>query len=89
MWELTDNLLEEIAKRLAEAIHPERIYHFGLHTPGNVDRHSDVDLPAVVPNTGIMKDAFCLGEDCVWVLKRSSRISDADRPVEATPWASR
>jgi predicted nucleotidyltransferase len=51
MRELTKNLLEEITKRLAESIHPERIYLFGSHAIGRADEESDVDLLAVVPDT--------------------------------------
>jgi len=51
MRELTENLLEEITKRLAEAIQPERIYLFGSHAAGNANQDSDVDLLIVVPDT--------------------------------------
>lgn len=51
MRELTDNLLQEITKRLAESIQPERIYLFGSHAAGNANQDSDVDLLAVVPDT--------------------------------------
>jgi len=51
MRELTENLLEEMTKRLAESIQPERIYLFGSHAAGNADQDSDVDLLAVVPDT--------------------------------------
>ena len=51
MRELTENLLEEITKRLAESIQPERIYLFGSHAAGNANQDSDVDLLAVVPDT--------------------------------------
>jgi predicted nucleotidyltransferase len=48
---LSTELLNEITKRLAESIHPVRIYLFGSHAAGNADDDSDVDLLAVVPNT--------------------------------------
>jgi predicted nucleotidyltransferase len=50
MRELTDNLLGEITRRLAESIQPERIYLFGSHAAGNADQDSDVDLLAIVPD---------------------------------------
>jgi len=51
MKKLSAELLDEITKRLAESIHPERIYLFGSHAAGNAEPDSDVDLLAVVPNT--------------------------------------
>jgi len=37
MKELSTELLDEITKRLAKSIHPERIYLFGSHAAGNAD----------------------------------------------------
>jgi predicted nucleotidyltransferase len=51
MKELSTELLDEITKRLAESIHPERIYLFGSHAAGIADQDSDVDLLIVVPDT--------------------------------------
>ena len=51
MRELTENLLAEITRRLAQSIQPERIYLFGSHATGQADNDSDVDLLAVVPDT--------------------------------------
>jgi len=49
---LSIKLLDEITKRLAESIHPERIYLFGSYAAGKADDDSDIDLLAVVPDTG-------------------------------------
>lgn len=51
MRELTENLLQEITRRLAESIQPERIYLFGSHAAGNANDDSDVDLLVVVRDT--------------------------------------
>ncbi len=51
MKEISTELLDEITKRLAESIHPERIYLFGSHAAGNADDDSDVDLLVVVRDT--------------------------------------
>jgi predicted nucleotidyltransferase len=51
MKEISTELLKEITRRLAESIHPERIYLFGSHATGNADDDSDVDLLIVVPDT--------------------------------------
>ena len=48
MRELSAELLNEITRRLAESIHPERIYLFGSHATGRADDDSDVDLLVVV-----------------------------------------
>jgi len=52
MKKLSSELLDEITKRLANSIHPERIYLFGSHAAGTADQDSDVDLLIVVPDTG-------------------------------------
>lgn len=52
MKELSTELLDEITKRLAESIHPERIYLFGSHAAGIADQDSDVDILVVVADTG-------------------------------------
>jgi predicted nucleotidyltransferase len=51
MKELSAELLDEIARRLAASIHPERIYLFGSHAAGDADQDSNIDLLAVVPDT--------------------------------------
>jgi predicted nucleotidyltransferase len=51
MTELSAGQLDEITKRLAKSIHPERIYLFGSYAVGSADKDSDVDLLAVVPDT--------------------------------------
>jgi len=51
MKEISTELLNEITRRLAESIHPERIYLFGSHAAGNPDDDSDVDLLVVVRDT--------------------------------------
>ena len=51
MKEISTELLDEISKRLAESIHPERIYLFGSHAAGYAEDDSDVDLLAVVRDT--------------------------------------
>ena len=51
MKEISTKLLNEITKRLAESIQPERIYLFGSHAAGKADDDSDVDLLIVVPDT--------------------------------------
>ncbi len=51
MKEISTKLLNEITRRLAESIHPERIYLFGSHAAGTPDDDSDVDLLVVVRDT--------------------------------------
>ena len=51
MKEISTELLNEITRRLAESIHPERIYLFGSHAAGNPDDDSDIDLLVVVRDT--------------------------------------
>lgn len=51
MTELSTELLDEMTKRLAESIQPEKIYLFGSHAAGYASRDRDVDLLIVVPDT--------------------------------------
>ena len=48
MKDLSPELLEEIVRRLVEALHPVGIYLFGSHASGTPDKDSDVDLLVVV-----------------------------------------
>ncbi len=70
MKELSTELLEEITKRLAESIHPERIYLFGSHAAGNADQDSDIDLLAVIPEIDkSTRDVARKGRASLWGLK--------------------
>ena len=51
MKELSTELINEITNRLADALHPLKIYLFGSHATDNADADSDVDLLIVVPDT--------------------------------------
>ncbi len=44
-----DPVLEEIVRRLVDALRPERIYLFGSRARGDAGRDSDYDLMVVVP----------------------------------------
>ena len=48
MKELPPELLDEIVRRLVDAIHPVGIYLFGSHASGTPHADSDVDLLVVV-----------------------------------------
>ena len=47
MENLSRQILDEIVRRLADALHPARIYLFGSHVAGRPDADSDVDLLVV------------------------------------------
>lgn len=49
MRQITGELLNEITRRIVEAVHPEKIILFGSHAWGEPDESSDVDLFIVVP----------------------------------------
>lgn len=62
-------VLDEITKRLAESMHPERIYLFGSHAAGNADQDSDVDLLAVVQDTNRSTREIAIeGREGLWDL---------------------
>jgi len=70
MKELSTELLNEITKRLAESMHPERIYLFGSHAAGSADRDSDVDLLIVIPDTNQSHHDLALkGRASLWGLE--------------------
>jgi len=50
MKDIPRGLLDEIVRRLVEALQPEEIYLFGSHAQGTPHDHSDLDLLIVVPN---------------------------------------
>lgn len=50
MNDISPQLLDEIVRRLVEALQPEEIYLFGSHASGTPHRHSDLDLLVVVPD---------------------------------------
>ena len=51
MENVSAELLDEIVKRLRDALHPVAIYLFGSQVHGDVDKDSDIDLLAVVQDT--------------------------------------
>lgn len=48
---MTQNLLDEIANRLANEFHPEGIWLFGSHAWGTPVEGSDLDIFVVVPES--------------------------------------
>lgn len=51
MENVSAGVLDEIVKRLTDALHPVAIYLFGSQVHGDVDKDSDIDLLAVVRDT--------------------------------------
>lgn len=47
--ELTDELLQEIVRRIVAAVHPEKIILFGSAARGEMSSNSDVDLLVIKP----------------------------------------
>lgn len=52
MTEVTPELLDEIVRRLVDALHPLRIWLFGSQAEGKFHAHSDIDLMIVVADDG-------------------------------------
>ena len=50
MKEIPPDLLDEIVRRLVEALDPLEIYLFGSHAQGKAHEHSDLDFLIVVPD---------------------------------------
>ena len=51
MREITPELLKEIARRIENAAHPEKIFLFGSHAWGEPTPDSDLDLFVVVSSS--------------------------------------
>lgn len=67
---LSPELLDEIVRRLAEALHPVGIYLFGSQADGTAAPDSDIDLLVVVPDTDVTTlDLARLGRRSLWGLK--------------------
>jgi uncharacterized protein len=49
---MTDAIIREAARRIAEKFHPERIILFGSQAKGTADDKSDVDLLVICRVTG-------------------------------------
>ena len=52
--DVTEEALETVAKRLATAIAPRRVYLFGSHARGDAREHSDVDLMIVLDDETVV-----------------------------------
>jgi uncharacterized protein len=50
MSDIPAGLLDEIVRRLVQALRPDEIYLFGSRANGTPHRHSDLDLLVVVPD---------------------------------------
>ena len=48
---VSEELLNEVVRRVREALHPQEIYLFGSQAAGSPDTDSDIDLLAVVADT--------------------------------------
>ena len=67
---LSPELLDEIVRRLAEALHPLGIYLFGSQADGTAGEDSDIDLLVVVPDTDVpTRELAVQGELSLWGLK--------------------
>jgi len=49
MKQITVELINEITKRIMEALHPEKIILFGSHVWGKPGEYSDIDLFIIIP----------------------------------------
>lgn len=61
MKTVTQEQLDEVVRRLVEAVHPERIYLYGSHAYGTPSEDSDIDLLVVVADE-VSNDARLYGQ---------------------------
>jgi len=46
-----EEILQEMVRRIVEAVHPDKIILFGSHARGEANEHSDIDLMVVAPSS--------------------------------------
>ena len=51
-------VLEELVRRIVEAVHPTRIILFGSASRGEMHEHSDLDLLVVIPDNLPQKEGW-------------------------------
>jgi len=70
MRELSQELRDEIVHRLANALHPVKIYLFGSHASGDANQGSDVDMLIVVPDTELTQRQLARrGRQSLWGMR--------------------
>jgi len=47
----TETVIQEMVRRIVEAVHPDKIILFGSHARGEAGPDSDVDLMVIAPST--------------------------------------
>jgi predicted nucleotidyltransferase len=45
-----EDVLQEIVRRIVEAVHPDKIILFGSYARGEANEHSDLDLMVIAPS---------------------------------------
>ena len=66
MKTITNDLLQEMTRRLVEQFQPEQVILFGSHAWGMPDRDSDVDLLVIVTHSGLSDyERAVLGHRCL------------------------
>lgn len=69
MRDIPPDMLDEIVKRLVEALDPLEIYLFGSHARGTPHRHSDLDVLVVVRDgAGDRHQLASRGDAALWGL---------------------
>ena len=66
---MAPELIKEIVGRLAQGLHPERIYLFGSRARDQAGEDSDIDLLVVVPDSDLPRhQREALSYDLLWGL---------------------
>jgi predicted nucleotidyltransferase len=69
MKNVSAEVLDEIVKRVTDALHPVVIYLFGSQVHGDVGKDSDIDLLAVVQDTNRSTREIAIeGREGLWDL---------------------
>lgn len=58
--QVSAEVLDNLVKRLVEAVHPTRIILFGSASRGEMHEHSDLDVLVVVPDSMSQKEGWNL-----------------------------
>ena len=75
MKAVSQDLIEEVTRRLVSEVHPEQIILFGSHAWGEPTEDSDLDLVLVVPDdAGSHADIDARARMALWDLEISKDI---------------
>jgi len=66
---VSDDVLNEVTRRLVEGFHPEKIILFGSQARGTADERTDVDILVICRSEGKRRDAVLEMDRALWGMR--------------------